>query len=202
MNWRRGNLAYAAFLHGCLPTTLFSFYDAQSTFRVALCDSFNTPDALNALREIVSKTNVYINSRGKQLNIFLVENIGRWVGDMLRVFGLGEGEKTELGWGQAEQGSENINVSLHPCFFIHLPYLKHVKREEILMPYLRALSSFRDGVRQLAIAKGDTALKDILAMCDKLRDVDLVPLGVALDDQDGGFSQSILLQRLTSHHFN
>lgn len=53
------------------------------------------------------------------------------------------------------------------------------------MPYLRALSSFRDNVRQLAIAKGDTALKDILALCDKLRDSDLVPLGVALDDQEG-----------------
>lgn len=60
------------------------------------------------------------------------------------------------------------------------------------MPYLRALSSFRDGVRQLAIAKGETALKDILALCDKLRDVDLVPLGVALDDQDGKFAQMLL----------
>lgn len=53
------------------------------------------------------------------------------------------------------------------------------------MPYLRTLSSFRDGVRKLAIAKGDSALKDILALSDKLRDVDLVPLGVALDDQEG-----------------
>ena len=53
------------------------------------------------------------------------------------------------------------------------------------MPYLRTLSSFRDGVRKLAIAKGDSALKDILALCDKVRDVDLVPLGVALDDQEG-----------------
>jgi cysteinyl-tRNA synthetase len=53
------------------------------------------------------------------------------------------------------------------------------------MPYLRALSSFRDGVRGLAMGKGDTALKDILALCDKLRDTDLVPLGVALDDQEG-----------------
>lgn len=59
------------------------------------------------------------------------------------------------------------------------------KREEILMPCLRVLSSFRDDVRQLAIGKGDTALKDILALCDKLRDSDLVPLGVALDDQEG-----------------
>ena len=53
------------------------------------------------------------------------------------------------------------------------------------MPYLRTLSSFRDGVRKVAIAKGDSALKDILALCDKLRDADLVPLGVALDDQEG-----------------
>lgn len=53
------------------------------------------------------------------------------------------------------------------------------------MPYLRSLSSFRDGVRRLAMEKSDTALKDILALCDKLRDIDLVPLGVALDDQEG-----------------
>jgi len=54
-----------------------------------------------------------------------------------------------------------------------------------LLPYLRALSSFRDNIRQVAIGKGESALKDILALCDKLRDTDLVPLGVALDDQDG-----------------
>jgi cysteinyl-tRNA synthetase len=53
------------------------------------------------------------------------------------------------------------------------------------MPYLRTLSTFRDGVRGLAMGKGDTALKDVLALCDKLRDIDLVPLGVALDDQEG-----------------
>jgi cysteinyl-tRNA synthetase len=35
------------------------------------------------------------------------------------------------------------------------------------------------------MAKNETSLKDILALSDKLRDVDLVPLGVALDDQEG-----------------
>lgn len=29
---------------------------------------------------------------------------------MLRMFGLGEGEKTELGWGQADQTYINVNV--------------------------------------------------------------------------------------------
>lgn len=53
------------------------------------------------------------------------------------------------------------------------------------MPYLRVLSSFRDGIRQLAISKNDNTVKDILKLCDKLRDDDLVSLGVALDDQEG-----------------
>lgn len=57
------------------------------------------------------------------------------------------------------------------------------------MPYLRTLSTFRDGIRQLAIGGKDdseTALKEILMLCDRLRDSDLVPLGVALDDQEDG----------------
>jgi len=147
---------------------LKSFYESQSTFREALCDSFNTPAAVDVLRDIISRTNVYINSRGKLLNLTLVQNISQWVGKMLRMFGLGEGEKTELGWGQQDETGGTVD------------------REQILMPYLGVLSSFRDDVRRLAIGKGDTALKDILALCDKLRDSDLIPFGVALDDQEDG----------------
>lgn len=62
------------------------------------------------------------------------------------------------------------------------------------MPYLRAMSNFRDAVRAAAMGKNDSALKDILALCDKLRDVDLVSLGVALDDQEGAFGFRSLQQ--------
>jgi hypothetical protein len=65
------------------------------------------------------------------------------------------------------------------------------------MPYIRSLSTFRDSVRRLAMGKGDTALQDILALCDRLRDVDLVPLGVALDDQEG--TSFHLLLRYVGH---
>ncbi|KAA1471808.1 hypothetical protein DENSPDRAFT_837899 [Dentipellis sp. KUC8613] len=146
-----------------------ALHQSQSAFRAALCDSFNTPLALNVLRELVSRTNVYINSRGKALNVGVVERVARWTGDMLRIFGLGEGERAEIGWGQDHADGEVA-----------------VNREEVLMPYLRALSSFRDGVRQLAISQGDGAAKEILKLCDKLRDIDMVPLGVALDDQEDG----------------
>ncbi|KAF8826055.1 hypothetical protein HHX47_DHR6000361 [Lentinula edodes] len=145
------------------------FHQSQYSFRAALCDSFNTPEALDVLRELVSRTNTYLNSRGKAVNVGVVENNARWVAKMLRMFGLGEGESSEIGWGQ-ESSAEGGAVD----------------REEILMPYLRALSTFRDGVRRLAIDKGDSALKDILALCDKLRDEELIPLGVALDDQEDG----------------
>ncbi|GAW08139.1 cysteinyl-trna synthetase [Lentinula edodes] len=145
------------------------FHQSQYSFRAALCDSFNTPEALDVLRELVSRTNTYLNTRGKAVNVGVVENNARWVAKMLRMFGLGEGESSEIGWGQ-ESSAEGGAVD----------------REEILMPYLRALSTFRDGVRRLAIDKGDSALKDILALCDKLRDEELIPLGVALDDQEDG----------------
>ncbi|OSX65793.1 hypothetical protein POSPLADRAFT_1064495 [Postia placenta MAD-698-R-SB12] len=146
-----------------------SLHAAQDAFRVALCDSFNTPVALDVLRDLVSRTNVYINTRSTDLDIGAVVIVTRWVGQMLRMFGLGEGETSEIGWGQDRDAAEG-----------------GINREEVLMPYLRTLSTFRDGVRRLAIAGGEGALKEILTLSDKLRDVDLVPLGVALDDKDDG----------------
>ena len=52
------------------------------------------------------------------------------------------------------------------------------------MPYLEVLSTFRDTIRQIALDK-NTSAKDFLKACDSLRDDALVPLGIALDDQDG-----------------
>jgi len=46
--------------------------------------------------------------------------------------------------------------------------------------YLRALTSFRDDVRKLAISSSTS--QQILELCDKFRDEDLVNLGVQLDD--------------------
>ena len=53
---------------------------------------------------------MYIHCRGKLLNITLIQNITQWVGKMLRMFGLGEGDKTELGWGQQDEIGGNVDV--------------------------------------------------------------------------------------------
>lgn len=93
---------------------MFSLDEARADFRAALCDSFNTPVALDVLRDIVSKTNVYINFNGKALNVDVVTRVARWVGDMLRMFGLGEGPRleAEIGWGQDRSSSlDSVLVS-------------------------------------------------------------------------------------------
>lgn len=88
------------------------FHDAQAGFRAALCDSFNTPAALSVLRDLVSYSNIYINSRNvsTNLDVSVIERIAIWSGNMLRMFGLGEGESKEIGWGQ-DVGEGTVDVS-------------------------------------------------------------------------------------------
>ncbi|KAG8991512.1 hypothetical protein FRB90_001314 [Tulasnella sp. 427] len=144
--------------------------ETQISFRASLSDSFNTPEALDHLLELISRTNVYLQRGRSNINVGLVERIAGWVTKMLRMFGLGEGPITRntIGWSEVEIDGETSGAD----------------RDTILMPYLQALSAFRDGVRQLAIRNAPA--KEILALCDKLRDEDLAPLGVALDDQEDG----------------
>ena len=40
---------------------------------------------------------------------------------MLRMFGLGEGEKSEIGWGQENTGEVNVDVS-HPFYVLWKEY--------------------------------------------------------------------------------
>lgn len=62
------------------------------------------------------------------------------------------------------------------------------------------MSSFRDEIRKLAIA--DSSSKDILVLCDRFRDQDLVNLGVQLDDGQGAgeLSQTYTRGRLELTH--
>jgi cysteinyl-tRNA synthetase len=90
----------------------FRLYRQQLVFRSALCDSFNTPQALQALMDLVSATNIYLKRGRSATNISVVRQIASWTTKMLRMFGLGEGPPVEIGWGVAsESGEETSNVS-------------------------------------------------------------------------------------------
>ena len=96
---------------------------AQIAFRTALCDSFNTPQALDVLLKLVSRANVYITHAQGKPNVSVLENIARWVGNMLRMFGLGEGSEVEgaIGWGESAPEGETVGVDVCDDSFANLP---------------------------------------------------------------------------------
>ncbi|WFD36089.1 cysteine--tRNA ligase [Malassezia cuniculi] len=142
--------------------------DAQLQFRAAMCDNFDTPKGIDLLLQLVSRTNVYEKATARALvNVSLIEAVAQYVSSMLRMFGLGTGvvREGEIGWG-TEAASGGVDT------------------ESLLQPYLVALSSFRDSVRRLA--RSGAPHTELLQLADRLRDIDLVDLGVALEDQEDG----------------
>jgi cysteinyl-tRNA synthetase len=166
------------------------YHRAQAEFRAALCDSFNTPVAIGVIMDLIGKVNQYFSARGRDLNVEPVRVVAEWITRMLRMFGLGEGAYTEgsVGWGKVgEEGSGGADVSggdvVFDVVFRRVVLIVLYQFEAQLDKYIRALSSFRDDVRKIAIAGGSN--KDILTLCDRFRDVDLFNLGVQLDDGQG-----------------
>ncbi|KAL1922183.1 uncharacterized protein VTP21DRAFT_9722 [Calcarisporiella thermophila] len=138
--------------------------EKQRLVHLALCDNLNTPAVISEIMDLVSTTNVYLKRGRRELNVPVVEKVARWITSLMKTFGLAD-EGATIGWGNVgENGVGNT--------------------EELVLPYARALSAFRDNVRKIAIAKGDH--KELLALSDRLRDVDCVELGVLLDDQEDG----------------
>ncbi|CAG8592333.1 1233_t:CDS:2, partial [Scutellospora calospora] len=141
------------------------FYEKQSAVHAALCDSFNTPTVISELLELVSKTNIYISAGRNNINMFVLENIAKYITKILKLFGvIGNVSSEDIGFDESEK-----NV---------------INQDEVVLPYLRVLSSFRDNVRELA--RQQKGHGEFLALSDKLRDIDLVNLGVSLDDQEDG----------------
>lgn len=147
--------------------------DAQCAFREAMCDSFDTPRGIDVLLQLVSRANVYERGTPRDaLNVTVLVNVAQFVARMLRMFGLGEGPARDgdMSWGTAAAAADDGDVA--------------VDRDEVVAPFVRVLSSFRDRVRQLA--RSGAGAGELLKLADAVRDVELVDLGVALEDQEDG----------------
>ena len=134
--------------------------------------------------DIISKTNIYITestSAHKYLSLAVVSEIARWVTKLVNIFGLDSApiSPTSIGWSDDDPSSAGSGGA-------------QGNKEEIAMPYLRVLSSFRDKVRQLAV-RGEVN-KELLELCDKIRDDDLPALGVSLDDRDSALGRPALIK--------
>ncbi|KAI9497931.1 tRNA synthetases class I (C) catalytic domain-containing protein [Zychaea mexicana] len=133
------------------------FQERVDGVHFALCDSINTPVAMDEIMSLINQTNKYLVKGAAYVNIDLLEDITSWISRMMEIFGVEMGDNAK-----SNAGAD----------------------KEFLMQCLRTLSSFRDKVRQLALDKKDP--KEYLKLSDELRDVQLAELGVALDDQKDG----------------
>lgn len=141
---------------------------AQTDVHAAFCDNLSTYQALRSMQELVSKSNNYIQatstSNQNELRIEPLLEVVRWISKILNILGF-EVRSDNLGWSDSSSSSSNQGGA---------------STEDIAMPYVKALSQFRDSVRNLAINKEDYS--KILAATDLLRS-DLIKLGISLDDR-------------------
>jgi len=139
-----------------------SLDNARRELDLALCDSFNTATAMAVILDLISRTNIYMKHT---FAMSLVKEVARWITRVTTIFGLDATPKSTVGWTTEATVAANT--------------------EEVAMPYIQLLSSFRDRIRTTAIADASSATsKEILALCDRLRDAELADLGVSLDDRD------------------
>ncbi|XP_055594555.1 cysteine--tRNA ligase, cytoplasmic [Uranotaenia lowii] len=146
---------------------------AKEAVHEALCDNIDTRTALDALRDLVSHSNVYIRDHKAKLNALLLRRIASYITDMLHVFGAIQGPRGGIGF-PVGGGSDSGDL------------------EQTVMPYLSVLSDFRTSVREQARALKAT---EILQLCDQIRDDILPNLGVRLEDREGHPSALKLVDR-------
>lgn len=79
---------------------------AQTNMHAALCDSFNTPLALEIISDLIVKTNIYMKENQKTptnpsayFSLAAIKEVGRWITKMLSIFGLSNNSSDQIGWG-------------------------------------------------------------------------------------------------------
>lgn len=147
--------------------------DTKSAVHEALCDNIDTRTALDAIRDLISHSNVYIRDHKANLNALLLRKIASYITELLHIFGAIAGPRGGIGF---PVGGSAGTADL----------------EETVMPYLSALSEFRTAVREQART---LKASEILALCDQIRDDTLPNLGVRLEDRDGAPSALKLVDR-------
>lgn len=140
------------------------FIVAKKSVHAALCDNIDTKSALDAIRELISNSNIYIRDNHSTANVQLLEDIASYITNLLQIFGAIQVSKRPIGFSVISGDDGAIN------------------KEEILMPYLSALADFRKAVRESA---RDVKATTILQLCDELRDEILPNLSVRLEDKEG-----------------
>jgi len=135
-------------------------FNKQLAVRKALCDNFNTPQAIQELFEMMTLTNSYLSQPPASIKIPLVRQVSKFVFFILRCFGIfEEGDfPAVVGAGESESMASY---------------------EDTITPLMNVLIKFRD---QVKVKAGDGP-KELFKLCDELRDDILPYLGIQLEDK-------------------
>ncbi|KAF1916858.1 cysteinyl-tRNA synthetase [Ampelomyces quisqualis] len=199
---------------GIADQQLLSALDkAKAQVNTALCDSFNTSAVMRILSDLVTESNS-VDKLSDQ-TVFL---LARWVTRIVTIFGLDpEGDLSNLdriGWSglgiptpakpyiyPASQLRDKVRTLAFSGSVDHTAIAKFADGITIAAstpvvesskPYDQVLQQFRTDVKALAAQQAPT--KDLLALCDQLRDVHLWNLGIYLEDRNN--SQPALVRPL------
>merc|ERR1712241_928807 len=140
--------------------------DCKYKVHVAFCDNIDTRTVLMTIKELVGQTNAYIVKKEKatdqSANRGLLKNVALYITEIFDILGL-ISTPEQIGFSSSTASGQVANT------------------EEVVMPYLEVLATFRDSVRKEARALKATP---ILKECDKIRDDVLPNLGVRLEDKE------------------
>jgi cysteinyl-tRNA synthetase len=130
----------------------------------ALCDNFDTRTSLNVMSALVKECN-----KRQNVDVVLIMDIENYIKRILSIFGA---------------KFDEINLRPHAMAGNETP----TKDDQVhSMKYIETLAKFRADVRKMC-KSGDTqqCIKQILNLCDELRDRTLPELGVRLEDRESG----------------
>ncbi|KAK4179225.1 tRNA synthetases class I (C) catalytic domain-containing protein [Triangularia setosa] len=183
---------------------LNSLEKAETDVDTALCDSFNTSAVMRILSDLVTEAN-----SAEKLSDQTVISLARWVTRMVTIFGLDpEGDLNKpdrIGWSgldipapakpyiyPASQLRDKVRTLACSGSAVDHEAIAKLADETTVattstsidssQPYNQVLQQFRANVKGLAAEK--VPAKDLLALCDQLRDVHLWNLGIYLEDRN------------------
>jgi cysteinyl-tRNA synthetase len=176
---------------------------AKADVDTALCDSFNTSAVMRILSDLVTESN-----SAEGISDQTVILLARWVTRIITIFGLDpEGDLSNpdrIGWSgldiptpakpyvyAASQLRDKVRALACSGSADHTAIAKLANGittmpltpvAESSKPYDQVLQQFSTNVKVLAVQEAPA--KDLLALCDQLRDIHLWNLGIYLEDRD------------------
>jgi len=163
--WIRENNLNKDLKFNYTDSILNNFFNiAKNNIHLAFCDNFNTPEVISIILELIKKVYEYEDKcrLEKNLKIFLIYSIGKFISDILKCLGLVY--KTEfVDYFKISENNTNSNY------------------EEVITPFINVMSDFRDKVKDICIKENEP--KKVLAICDKFKDEILPNLGIKIEDK-------------------